>query len=206
MCARWRDGSCSADPCRYQNDGVCDVPGIELKNCAFGDYVDCKDCLTCGRGRVMGDWNEMNGRSSKSAMLRVNGTLPDAIGSLACRSKITSMYAHPQLASSSLSMCFLRSLPARIGVNNFVRPLARAASVCDSCCRIFDQQPFLVGTVPLTISALTRLYCLYAPPPPDRLQPPLGARVFQLLRSAFCVRMGSWVSRCPRDCGCVVTR
>ncbi len=109
-CARMLGGvtaSCSADPCRYQNDGVCDVPA----HCAFGDYVDCKDCLTCGRGGVMGD---LNSRSSKSAMLLVNGTLPDAIGSLACRSKITSMYAHPQLLSTALSMRFLRSLPARV--------------------------------------------------------------------------------------------
>ena len=33
----------------------------------------------------------------------------------------------------------------------------------DSCCRIFDQQFDLVGTVPLTISALTGLTRLYAP-------------------------------------------
>jgi hypothetical protein len=57
---------CAADPCESANDGECDVP----QYCATGDYIDCGTA-----GPV------------------VNGTLPDAIGSLACKSKITEVYA-----------------------------------------------------------------------------------------------------------------
>ena len=46
-------------------DGKCDVPRF----CSFGDYRDC--------GMTVPD---------------LNATLPDAIGSLVCRSKITRMY------------------------------------------------------------------------------------------------------------------
>ena len=54
---------CSADPCEFVSDGECDVP----EDCSFGDYGDC-------------------------GMPDLNATLPDAIGSLVCRSKITRMY------------------------------------------------------------------------------------------------------------------
>ncbi len=126
-CARVLGGvtaSCSADPCRYQNDGVCDIYDGTQQNlfggtlgCTFGDYIDCHNCRSCGRGIVRGDFD---GGSSKSAMLLVNGTLPDAIGSLACRSKITSLYAHPQLTSERRTF---HAFPAfasspRVGVDN----------------------------------------------------------------------------------------
>jgi hypothetical protein len=58
---------CSADPCKFVNDGTCDVPRL----CATGDYIDCGSV-----GPV------------------VNGTLPNAIGSLTCTSKIIAVYAH----------------------------------------------------------------------------------------------------------------
>ena len=47
-------------------DGKCDVPRF----CSLGDYRDC--------GMTVPD---------------LNATLPDAIGSLVCRSKITRMYS-----------------------------------------------------------------------------------------------------------------
>ena len=58
-------------------DGTCDVP----KHCSFGDYGDC--------GMTVPD---------------LNATLPDAIGSLVCRSKITRMYcsALPGLSITSV--------------------------------------------------------------------------------------------------------
>ncbi len=59
---------CAAEPCQYPSDGSCDVP----QYCATGDYIDCGTV-----GPV------------------VSGTLPDAIGSLACRSKITRLCARP---------------------------------------------------------------------------------------------------------------
>jgi hypothetical protein len=59
---------CAADPCPYAGNSACDVP----RYCAAGDYIDC-----CTVGPV------------------VSGTLPDAIGSLACRSKITGLCARP---------------------------------------------------------------------------------------------------------------
>jgi hypothetical protein len=204
--------SCSADPCPFQNDGLCDVSACAQAHCAFGDYADCHNCGTaCAEGGVIGDFV---GRSSKSAMLLVNGTLPDTIGSLACRSKITSVYAHPQLVTLSLHAFppFASSPRVGVDVDNFVRPLARAASVFDSCCRIFDQQPLLVGTVPLTISALTRLSHLYAP----------AETCFDCFKVHFvcaCVCMGE--SACSRlrlcglspmriglrnCCGCVIRR
>ncbi len=67
---------CAAEPCQSASDGECDVP----RYCAAGDYIDC------GRaGPVIG------------------GTLPEAIGSLACRSKITSVCARPPLSPSHAS-------------------------------------------------------------------------------------------------------
>jgi hypothetical protein len=59
---------CAADPCVSASDGDCDVP----RYCAAGDYIDCG-----ASGPV------------------VNGTLPDAMGSLTCRSKITRVCARP---------------------------------------------------------------------------------------------------------------
>ncbi len=47
-------------------DGTCDVPD----SCSFGDYRDCGMTVP-----------------------NLNATLPDAIGSLVCRSKITRMYS-----------------------------------------------------------------------------------------------------------------
>jgi hypothetical protein len=61
-------------------DGTCDVP----KHCSFGDYGDC--------GMTVPD---------------LNATLPDAIGSLVCRSKITRMYS---LALPGLSITSVVSL------------------------------------------------------------------------------------------------
>ncbi len=128
-CARVLGGvtaSCSADPCPFQNDRICDVYDRPQQNlfggtlgCTFGDYIDCHNCRSCGRGNVKGDLDAMIGRFSKSAMLRVSGTLPDAIGSLACRSKITSMCAHPQLTSDFVTSCVscVRFQPA-FGVDN----------------------------------------------------------------------------------------
>jgi hypothetical protein len=60
-----RDGACSADPCEYIMDGTCDVPRF----CSVGDFRDCGMTVP-----------------------GLNATLPDAIGSLVCRSKITRMY------------------------------------------------------------------------------------------------------------------
>jgi hypothetical protein len=124
-CARVLGGvtaSCSADPCPDQNDGYCDVYDGTRQNlfggtlgCTFGDYIDCHNCISCGRGDVRGD---LVGGFSKSAMLRVSGTLPDAIGSLACRSKITSMYAHPQLVTLSLHAFPPFASSPRVGVDN----------------------------------------------------------------------------------------
>ena len=59
---------CAADPCQWAGNGDCDVP----QYCAAGDYIDCGTA-----GPV------------------VSGTLPDTIGSLACRSKITRLCARP---------------------------------------------------------------------------------------------------------------
>ena len=68
-----RQWLCSADPCfQFASDGECDVP----QYCAAGDYIDCGTV-----GPV------------------VSGTLPDAIGSLACRSKITRLCARPPTAA-----------------------------------------------------------------------------------------------------------
>ena len=58
---------CAADPCKYANDGTCDVPTF----CTEGDYVDC---ATAGNPAI-------------------TGTLPREIGMLSCRSKITDVYA-----------------------------------------------------------------------------------------------------------------
>ena len=58
---------CAADPCKFANDGSCDVP----KYCTRGDYVDC---ATAGNPAI-------------------TGTLPREIGMLSCRSKITDVYA-----------------------------------------------------------------------------------------------------------------
>jgi hypothetical protein len=118
-CARVLGGvtaSCSADPCPYQSDGHCDVPdGTYFKSCAFGDYIDCLEEANLEQFSTLGAAADavFSRDDRRLAMLLVNGTLPDTIGSLSCRSKITSMYAHPQLVTSSLSMRFLRSLPAR---------------------------------------------------------------------------------------------
>ena len=55
-----------ADPCEFANDGECDVPAY----CDAGDHADCGGVAPV-----------------------INGTLPDAIGSLPCRSKIEKMCA-----------------------------------------------------------------------------------------------------------------
>ena len=66
----------AADPCQYANTELCDVPLY----CTTGDYIDCGTA-----GPV------------------VSGTLPDAIGSLACRSKITRLCARPPTAALVLT-------------------------------------------------------------------------------------------------------
>ena len=58
---------CAADPCKYANNGHCNVP----EYCTKGDYVDC---ATAGNPAI-------------------NGTLPREIGMLSCRAKITDVYA-----------------------------------------------------------------------------------------------------------------
>ncbi len=68
-----------ADPCPYALDGICDNP----QTCPTGDYVDC--------GVVMPT---------------VNGTLPDAIGSLSCASSIDRVYARPLAGAGRV--CTLR--------------------------------------------------------------------------------------------------
>ena len=70
------DGACSADPCKFVSDGTCDVP----KRCSLGDYGDC--------GITVPD---------------LNATLPDAISSLVCRSKITRMYCSALLPGLSIT-------------------------------------------------------------------------------------------------------
>jgi hypothetical protein len=77
---------CSADPCQFANDGQCDVP----RSCFAGDYIDC------GRAGPV-----------------VSGTLPEAIGSLACRSKITSVCARRRALSRPCPRPSLRSIDVR---------------------------------------------------------------------------------------------
>ncbi len=69
-------------------DGTCDVP----KHCSLGDYRDCGMTVS-----------------------NLNATLPDAIGSLVCRSKITRMYCS---ALPGLSITPVVSL-ARYSIRRF---------------------------------------------------------------------------------------
>jgi hypothetical protein len=78
---------CSADPCEFVSDGTCDVP----EDCSFGDFRDC-------------------------GMPDLNATLPDAIGSLVCRSKITKMYC---LALPGLSVTPSVMADARHSIRRF---------------------------------------------------------------------------------------
>ncbi len=115
----------AADPCQYANTGKCDVPLY----CAAGDYLDCRTV-----GPV------------------VSGTLPDAIGSLACRSKITRLCARPPSAA--------------LVPTAFTHPCKRPACTSPptrSARRVFAGYPGLIGTVPPTISALTALTYMYVP-------------------------------------------
>ena len=86
------DGGAFADPCIHQNDGVCQGPP-DGNVCSAGDYDDCG-----------------------TAWPVINGTLPDAIGSLTCRSKITDVYSRPLRAP--LSAC---SAADFVGVSSELR-------------------------------------------------------------------------------------
>jgi hypothetical protein len=116
---------CAADPCQYAGNGDCDVPRL----CATGDHLDCGT-----QGPV------------------VSGTLPDAIGSLACRAKITRLCARPPTAAL-VPAAFIPHLedPARTSVPTH------------SARRVFAGYSGLIGTVPSSISALTALTRLYVP-------------------------------------------
>ncbi len=126
---------CAADPCPYANDGQCDVPRF----CSAGDYLDCRTV-----GPV------------------VSGTLPDTIGSLACRSKITSVCARQPARRCSRH-------PTPLSAGPCTSPPTHAAR------RVIAGYPGVVGSVPPTISALTALTAMCVPfaqpgsPPTRRL-------------------------------------
>ncbi len=152
---------CAADPCQYAGSGGCDVP----QYCAAGDYIDCGTA-----GPV------------------VNGTLPDAIGSLVCRSKITRLCARPPTRRSRpCSRHPTPPLSARPGTS----PPTHAAR------RVIAGYPGLVGSVPPTISALTALTKLCVPfarpgsPCRASAAAARGRFIFGAGRMLCCARSGS---------------
>jgi hypothetical protein len=137
---------CAADPCQYYDDGRCAV----LRRCAMGD---------CGTGGPV-----------------VSGTLPDAIGSLACRSKITRLCARPPARRSRPCGRHPTPLSARPGTS----PPTHAAR------RVIAGYPGLVGTVPPTISALTALTRLCVRPSSSRCGPCRAARAHGCACASAC--------------------
>ncbi len=131
-----RQWLCSADPCfQFASDGECDVP----QSCATGDYIDCRTA-----GPV------------------VNGTLPDAIGSLACLSKITRVYALPYSGGALVAACKYTVLAVLASTCDVAFSTISPSQHPRSARHVprFGRRGFsgyagLVGTLPSTISALT---------------------------------------------------